>query len=423
MLLKNGRVIDPARGVDETLDVLIEDGRIARLEVNIAKSGDPTYDVAGLIVAPGFIDMHVHLREPGREDKETIESGGRAAAAGGFTSVACMANTQPVNDNQSVTDFIITQARARAPVNVYPVGAVSKGLAGEELSEIGDLVSRGAVAVSDDGEPVASGFLMRKALEYSRMFDIPVIVHEEDPSLANAGVMNEGYVSTLLGLKGLHAAAEEVMVFRDIRLAELTGGKLHIAHISTRGGVDLVRAAKARGVRLTAEATPHHFTLTEEAVKGYDTNSKMKPPLRGSEDREAVLQGLSDGTIDAVASDHAPHCPEEKDVEYDMAPFGIVGLETSVSLGLDRLVGSGLISLKRFVDLYSAGPARILGLKKGTLAPGSDADVTVFSAEKEIVVDPARFRSRSRNTPFGGWKLRGAPLMTIVGGKVVHSVL
>jgi dihydroorotase len=427
ILLKNGRVVDPARGVDETLDVLIEEGRISRLDVNIPKAkgdGETTYDLDGLIVAPGFIDMHVHLREPGREDKETIESGGRAAAAGGFTSVACMANTTPVNDNQSVTDFILTQARVKSPVNVFPIGAVSVGLKGEQLSEIGELVRRGAVAISDDGAPVASGFLMRKALEYSKMFGVPVISHAEDPSLANGGVMNEGYFSTLLGLKGLHSAAEEVMIFRDIRLAELTGGRLHIAHLSTAGGAELVRAAKARGVRVTAEAAPHHFTLTEEELRGYDTNMKMKPPLRRAEDRDAILQALKDGTIDAVASDHAPHCQEEKEVEYDLAPFGIVGLETSVSLGLDRLVGTGLLPLGRFVELYSTAPARILGLKgKGTLAPGSDADVTVVSARKEIVVDPARFRSRSRNTPFGGRKLRGAPLMTIVGGKIVHAAL
>jgi dihydroorotase len=335
-----------------------------------------------------------------------------------------MANTTPVNDNQSVTDFILTQARVKSPVNVFPIGAVSVGLKGEQLSEIGELVRRGAVAISDDGAPVASGFLMRKALEYSRMFGVPVISHAEDPSLANGGVMNEGYFSTLLGLKGLHAAAEEVMIFRDIRLAELTGGRLHIAHLSTAGGAELVRAAKARGVKVTAEAAPHHFTLTEEELTGYDTNMKMKPPLRRAEDRDAVLQALKDGTIDAVASDHAPHCQEEKEVEYDLAPFGIVGLETSVSLGLDRLVGTGLLPLGRFVELYSTAPARILGLKgKGTLAPGSDADVTVVSARKEIVVDPARFRSRSRNTPFGGRKLRGAPLMTIVGGKIVHAAL
>jgi len=424
ILLKNGRVIDPSRRVDETLDVLVEEGRISGLDVSIPRSAAETvYDLAGLVVAPGFVDMHVHLREPGREDKETIETGGQAAAAGGFTSVACMANTHPVNDDQSVTDFIISQARRASPVNVYPIGAITKGLKGQELSEFGDLRARGCVGVSDDGEPVASGFVMRKALEYARMFDMPVLSHPEDPTLCNGGVMNEGFMSTFLGLKGLHAAAEEAMIFRDIRLAEMTGGRLHVLHVSTAGAVQLVREAKARGVRVTCEATPHHFTLTDEAVKGYDANTKMKPPLRSSEDRDAILRGVEDGTIDAIASDHAPHCSEEKQVEYDVAPFGIVGLETSVSLGLDRLVARGVVSLSRFVDLYSAAPARILGLKKGTLAPGADADITVFSQEKEIVVDPSRFRSKSRNTPFGGMKLRGAPLMAIVGGKVVHSAL
>jgi dihydroorotase len=424
ILLKNGRVIDPARDLDDTLDLLIEEGRIKRLEVNIPKEGgESVYDLAGLIVAPGFIDMHVHLREPGREDKETIESGGKAAAAGGFTSVACMPNTAPVNDDQSVTDFILTQARQRSPVNVYPIGAISKGLKGEELSEIGSLVSRGCMGISDDGVPVSSGFLMRKALEYARMFDVPVITHAENLSLARKGVMNEGYVSTVLGLRGHHAVAEEEMVFRDIRLSEMAGGRLHVAHISTRGAVELVRAAKARGGKVTAEATPHHFTLTEEAVRGYDTNTKMRPPLRTAADREAVLEGLADGTIDAVATDHAPHCSEEKEVEYDLAPFGIIGLETSVSLGLDQLVASGRLPLKRFVELYSTAPARILKLGKGTLETGGSADVTIFSATKSVVVDPSRFRSKSRNTPFGGRKLRGAPLMTIVGGRVVHSAL
>jgi len=424
ILLKNGRVIDPSRDVDETLDVLIEDGRISGLDVNIpAKEGASVYDLAGFVVAPGFVDMHVHLREPGREDKETIKTGGLAAAAGGFTAVACMPNTTPVNDDQSVTDFIITEAAHSSPVSVYPVGAVSKGLKGQELSEIGSLVHRGCVAISDDGMPVQSGFLMRMALEYARRFGIPVISHAEDLPLAHEGVMNEGRVSTMLGLRGHHAAAEEVMVFRDIRLSELTGGRVHIAHISTKGSVELVRRAKDKGLAVTAEAAPHHFTLTDEAVVGYDTNTKMKPPLRTEEDRLAVVAGLADGTIDAVASDHAPHCSEEKEVEYDLALFGIVGLETSVALGLDALVAEGGIPLKRFVELYSTGPARVLKLDRGSLSPGGRADVTVFSPTKPLKVDPSRFRSKSRNTPFGGMNLRGSPLMTIVGGKVVHSAL
>jgi len=424
ILLKNGRVIDPAADIDDTRDVLIEDGKISGVDVNIpAKDGDSVYDLAGFAVAPGFVDMHVHLREPGREDKETIKTGGLAAAAGGFTAVACMPNTSPVNDDQSVTDFILTQAAHTSPVSVFPVGAVSKGLKGQELSEIGNLVERGCVAISDDGMPVQSGFLMRKALEYSRRFDIPVISHAEDLPLAQDGVMNEGRVSTMLGLRGHHAVAEEVMVFRDIRLSEMTGGRVHIAHISTRGAVDLVRQAKARGLAVTAEAAPHHFTLTEQAVVGYDTNTKMRPPLRTEDDRQAVIEGLADGTIDAVASDHAPHCSEEKDVEYDLALFGIVGLETSVALGLDTLVAEGGLSLKRFVELYSVGPARILRIERGSLAQGRRADVTVFSPAKPYRVDPAKFRSKSRNTPYGGMTLRGSALMTIVGGKVVHSTL
>ncbi len=422
ILLKNGRLIDPVRDVDEKLDVLIEDGKIARLERGLGGvEGAEAYDLTGAVVAPGFVDMHVHLREPGREDKETIKTGGEAAAAGGITAVACMPNTTPVNDDQSVTDFILAQARRHSPVKVHPIGAISKGLEGKELSEIGELVRSGCVAVSDDGRPVESGFLMRKALEYSKMFSIPVISHAEDLSLGNGGVMNEGYVSTLLGLKGHHAVAEEAMVFRDIRLAELTGGRVHIAHISTAGSVALVRAGKARGVAVTAEATPHHFTLTEDAVRDFDTNTKMKPPLRTEEDRLALIEGLKDGTIDAVATDHAPHCVEEKQVEYDTAAFGIVGLETSVSLGLDRLVGTGVISLKRFVELYSVGPARILGLGKRSVEVGAGADLTVFSETKSVTVDPSKFRSLSRNTPYSGMTLTGAPLMTIVAGRVVHS--
>ncbi len=424
ILLKNGRLIDPVRDIDEKLDVLIEDGKIARLGKGLEKPSDAqVYDLAGAIVAPGFIDMHVHLREPGREDKETIKTGGEAAAAGGFTAVACMPNTDPVNDDQSVTDFILAQARRHSPVKIHPIGAISKKLEGKELSEIGELVRSGCVAISDDGRPVESGFLMRKALEYSKMFGIPVISHAEDLSLGNGGVMNEGYISTLLGLKGHHAVAEEAMVYRDIRLAEATGGRIHIAHISTARSVQLVRDGKARGVNVTAEATPHHFTLTEEAVRDFDTNTKMKPPLRSEEDRQAILEGIKDGTIDAIATDHAPHCVEEKEVEYDSAAFGIVGLETSVSLGLDRLVNSGLISMKRFVELYSTGPARILGLGRRSVEAGAEADLTVFSETKSVVVDPSKFRSLSRNTPYGGMTLKGGPVMTIVGGGVVDYAL
>ena len=425
VLLKGGRVVDPVNGIDEARDLLIDrqaGGIIQRVERGIRpERGDEVIDCDGAIVAPGFIDMHVHLREPGREDKETIESGGQAAAAGGFTAVACMPNTQPVNDDQSVTEFITAQARRRSPVRVYPIGAITKGLKGEELSEIGELVRLGCVAVSDDGVPVSSGFIMRKALEYARMFSIPVINHAQDLSLANGGVMNEGYYSTRLGLRGMNPVAEETMVYRDIRLAELTGGRLHVPHISTARSVDLVRRARAAGISVTCEVTPHHFALTDEMVSGYDTNTKMNPPLRSEEDRSALIGGIVDGTIDAVASDHAPHCQEEKEVEYDLAPFGVVGLETSVALGLDRLVASGLIGLKRFVELYAVNPARILGVPGGSLTPGSPADVTVLSASRRTAVDPARFRSRSRNTPFGGATLKGAILLTLVGGRTVFS--
>jgi len=425
LILKGGRVVDPTGGVDDLRDVAIDresGGVIQRVERGVKPApGDEVIDCDGLVVAPGFVDMHVHLREPGREDKETIESGGQAAAAGGFTAVACMPNTQPVNDDQSVTEFITAQARRSAPVRVHPIGAITKGLKGEELSEIGELVRLGCVAISDDGLPVSSGFMMRKALEYSRMFGIPVINHAQDLSLAAGGVVNEGYYSTVLGLKGMSVVAEEVMVFRDILLAELTGGRLHVPHLSGARSLDLVRQARARGVDVTCEVTPHHFTLTDEAVCGYDTRTKMNPPLRSESDRAALIEGLKDGTIDAVASDHAPHCQEEKEVEYDIAPFGVVGLETSVALGLDRLVGPGHVDLKRFVQLYSCNPARILRLRGGTLAPGAPADITVFSTTRETIVRAETFRSRSRNTPFDGWKLKGAVVRTIVGGQVVFT--
>ena len=424
LLVKGGRVIDPANDIDDLLDLLIVDGVIR--QVGRGLKPEPAGEVLncdGMVVAPGFVDMHVHLREPGREDKETIETGGQAAAAGGFTSVACMPNTQPVNDDQSVTEFITAQARRKSPVRVYPIGAITKGLKGEELSEIGELVRLGCVAISDDGKPVVSGFMMRKALEYARMFDIPVINHAQDPSLSDGGVMNEGYYSTVLGMRGMSAAAEETMIYRDITLAELTKSRLHVPHISTARSVDLVRQARARGVDVTCEVTPHHFALTDAAVAGYDTSTKMNPPLRSEEDRVALLAGLRDGTIDAVASDHAPHCQEEKEVEYDLAPFGIVGLETSVSIGLDRLVASDGMTLKRFVELYSTAPARILRIPAGTLSIGAAGDVTVFSTSRETIVDPAGFRSRSRNTPFSGWKLKGAVTATVVAGRVVSTLL
>jgi dihydroorotase len=423
LLLKGGRVVDPATKTDGIADVLCEEGRISRVAHDIAPGDARVLALKGMVVAPGFVDMHCHLREPGQEWKETIESGTRAAAAGGFTAVACMPNTVPVNDERSVTEYIRARAKEKSSIRVYPIGAISKGLKGEELAEIGDLVAGGAVAVSDDGRPVVSGTLFRKALEYASMFGIPVIDHCEDLDLSDGGVLNEGIVSTVLGLKGWNHTAEEVMVFRDLTLARETGARVHIAHASTAGSVALVRDARARGAKATLEVTPHHFSLTEEACRDFDTHAKMNPPLRTEADRRAILEGIADGTVDAIATDHAPHHADEKSVEFARAPFGIVGLETAVSLALDRLVEGGVIGLARLVDLFSVGPSRILGLPGGTLAPGAPADITVLDPARRVVVDASRFRSKARNTPFDGWTLKGGPVATIVGGMVVHDVL
>jgi len=435
-LLRGGRVVDPASGRDGLFDILVTDGRIVSVRPAAARprpagakaavpKGTRVVDLAGRIVMPGLVDMHVHLRDPGQEHKETIDTGTRAAAAGGFTTVACMPNTEPRNDGLAVTEYIVGEAKRRGVVNVVAIGCVSKGGRGEELAEIGDMVRAGAVAVSDDGAPVATAFLMRMALEYTRIFDIPVIDHCEDRSLSQGGVMNEGPTSTALGLKGIPQAAESVAVARDLAIARLTGGRLHLAHLSTRASLDEVRRARADGVRVTCEATPHHLVLNEKAVaeSQYDPNTKMNPPLRGEDDRQALLEGLADGTIDAIASDHAPHHLDEKLQEFDDAPFGIVGLETSLPLAMDRLVRPGIIGLSRMVELMALNPARILGLKKGTLAVGADADITVVDPELEKTVDPASFQSRSRNTPFAGWRLRGWPVLTIVGGRAVHDLL
>lgn len=423
LLLKGGRVVDPSTETDEVLDVLVEGETIASVGPSIPANGARVVEVRGLVVAPGFVDMHVHLREPGQEWKETIETGSRAAAAGGFTAVACMPNTVPVNDDRSVTEFIRMRSREAARVRVYPIGAISKGQQGEELAEIGDLVAGGVVAVSDDGRPVVSATLFRKALEYASMFGIPVIDHCQDPDLSDDGVVNEGVISTLLGLKGWNRAAEEVMVYRDLLLAQETGGRLHVAHASTAGSVGIVRDARRRGLRATVEVTPHHFALTDEACRGYDTRTKMNPPLRTETDRRALLAALADGTVDAIATDHAPHHEDEKNVEFSRAPFGVVGLETAVSVALDRLVVAGVLGLSRLVELFSTGPSRILGLPGGTLGPGAPADITILDPGREVTVDPARFLSKSRNTPFEGWKLRGAPVATIVGGEFVHDLL
>ena len=421
LLLKNGRVVDPASGVDGVLDVLLEDGKITKVEPRIPARGAQVEDVEGLVVCPGFLDIHVHLREPGQEWKETVATGARAAAAGGFTGVACMPNTIPVNDSRSVTEYILAQAREHGGVQVYPIGCVTKGQRGEELAEMGDMFAAGARGFSDDGRCVSSSLLMRRALEYSRIFGVPVIDHCEDPVLVDGGVMNEGETATRLGLKGWPGVAEDVMVERDILLAEDTRGHVHIAHMSTRRAAASVRRAKKKGLRITCEVTPHHLVLNDEAVSDYDTNAKMNPPLRSEADRLALLEALADRTVDAIATDHAPHHGDEKSVEFSRAPFGIVGLETAVSLCLDRLVHGGVIDLARLVELLAVGPAAVLGLAKGSLRPGADADVTVLDLERGVKVDAARFFSKSANSPFLGWKLRGAPVATVVGGRIVHD--
>jgi dihydroorotase len=421
LLLRGGRVVDPAQGIDTTLDVLVAEGKVEEVGPRLSSRGAQALEMKGLVVCPGFIDVHTHLREPGREDKETIATGTRAAAAGGFTAVCAMPNTDPVNDNEGITRFMIDKARTEGAVRVYPIGATTRGSRGEELSEYGDLRQAGCVAVSDDGHPVASARVMRRALEYAKAFDLVVIEHSEEPTLSEKACMNEGAVSTQLGLRGVPAAGETIAVERNVLLAELAGGRLHVAHISTAAAVDAVRRGKARGVRVTAEATPHHLFLTDEAVRDsdYDTSTKMNPPLRAEADRAAVVAGLRDGTIDCIATDHAPHTVDDKKVEFDAAAFGIVGLETAVALCLDRLVGEQVIDLPHLVTLLSANPARVLSLPGGTLAPGSPADVTVLDLGRKRQVDPARFQSKGRNTPFGGWILRGWPVLTLVGGRVV----
>jgi dihydroorotase len=422
ILLKGGRVIDPSQGHDAIADVLIVDGKIAAVGPNLAApDGAEQMSVSGAVVAPGLIDVHVHLREPGREDAETVASGARAAAAGGFTAVCAMPNTDPVTDNQAAVGFIVKQAAAAGAARVYPIGAISVGQRGEQLAEFGEMVAAGAVAVSDDGHPVASSHLMRTALEYALSFGIPVAEHCEDPALAQNGVMHAGIVSTRLGLRGIPGAAEEIMVARNVLLAELTGGHVHLCHISTRRSVDLIRWGKEHGVNVTAEVTPHHFTLTHEACEGYDTNAKMNPPLRTAVDVEAVRAGLRDGVLDVIATDHAPHHYEAKEREFDDAPFGVVGLETALGLGLTRLVDGGYLSLTQLVERMSTEPARIFHLPGGSLRAGKDADVVVFDPEAAWVVEPEKFLSKSRNTPFGGGQLRGRVLLTLVGGKRVYA--
>lgn len=422
-LIKGGQVIDPANHVDADLDILIEDGRIAAVSKNLAgkkvAAGAEVIDASGKIAAPGLVDMHVHLRDPGRADEETVESGLHAAAKGGFTSVACMPNTDPVTDSASVVEYIKHQAADVGFGNVYPIGAITRGLAGERLSEMGDMVKAGAVAFSDDGRCVMNAQLMRRALEYSKIWDKPVISHAEEADLARGGQMHEGYWSTVLGLKGIPAAAEEVVVARDIILAELTGGRLHIAHLSTAGSLELVRRAKERGINVTCEVTPHHLILTDENLQGYDTNFKVNPPLRTRQDVEALRQGLKDGVIDAIASDHAPHARHEKEMEFDYAPFGLIGLETTLGLILTEIVDKGVVSLSEAIAKMSLNPSKILGIPKGSIGIGDIADLVIIDTNVILEVDPSRFESKSINTPYGGWRLKGVVSDIFCGGNPV----
>jgi dihydroorotase len=423
ILITGGRVVDPSRKMDETFDLLINKGLIEAAGKNLTAPEDAErIDAEGLVVTPGLIDMHVHLRDPGYEYKEDIYSGARAAAAGGFTAVAAMANTEPAGDDPSLISYVRERA-GKAAVRIYAVGALTKGLEGKELAELGRMKKAGAVAFSDDGRPVMNGMLMRNALSYASGIDALIIAHEEDLSLVAGGMMNEGQVSSVLGLRGIPGAAEEAMLSRDLILLKLTGARLHVAHVSTAASVEMLRRAKAEGLRVTAEVSPHHLMLTDRAVKnsGYSTSTKVNPPLRSEQDRQALWEGLIDGTIDAIASDHAPHHPDDKDVEYDFAPCGIAGLETTLSLMLDQFSSGRVkkLSLSLLVEKMSTSPARILGVSGGTLEPGSPADLTIFDLNRNHVVNPAAWYSKSRNTPFAGRRLTGAPVYTIVGGQVV----
>jgi dihydroorotase len=422
LLIRNGRVIDPANALDGWADVLILDGVVSQVGPGLAAPpGTPTVDAGGRVVAPGFLDVHVHLREPGHEYKETVATGTRAAAAGGFTGVACMANTDPVNDTRAVTDLICARARAEGVVRVYPIGAVTRGLRGTELAELGELAEAGCVGFSDDGRPVMNSALLRRALEYAQAFGKPIVSHAEDAHLTDGGVMHEGIVSTELGLRGVPAAAEEILVARDVALAEVTGQRIHIAHVSTAAAVRLLRDAKARGVPVTGEVTPHHLILTDDALRAYDPNAKMAPPLRPKRDVEACREALADGTLDAIATDHAPHAIADKEVELEQAANGIVGLETAVALCLTHLVQERVLDLPTLIARLTVGPARILDLPGGSFTLGAPGDVTILDLDREHTVDPRRFYSKGRNTLFGGWVCRGAPWKTVVGGRVVMA--
>jgi dihydroorotase len=422
-LFKGGRVIDPVNGIDGERDVLIDGDRIARVGRDLPVNGATVVEIAsGLVVCPGFIDMHVHLREPGQEHKETVATGTASAVAGGFTAVACMPNTAPVNDNANVTALILAKAAEAALARVYPIGAVSKGSKGELLADIAELKDAGCVAITDDGHPVSTALLLRRALEYAGMFGMPVIEHCEDQSLKGDGVAHEGFHASSLGLRGIPGAAEALGAERGILLSELTGSAFHVAHMSARSSLRAVRKGKEHGVRVTCEVAPHHFTLTDEALGTpipYDTNVKMNPPLREAADRDAMLAGIVDGTVDVIATDHAPHHYDEKNVEFDRAPFGIVGLETAVPLSIDRLVHAGLIRLPRLVELLSVNPARILRVPGGSLSEGAPADITIIAPELRVRVQASAMRSRSKNTPFDGWELRGGVAATVVGGRTL----
>ena len=419
IVIKNGRVIDPASGTDRVADVLIVDGRIAGVAPNLSSPKAEIYDATGMIVAPGFIDIHVHLREPGFEHAETIESGSRAAAAGGFTSICCMPNTKPVNDSPTVTSYVVERARRLAVVNVFPIGAITKGSAGEELAAIGAMQAAGAVAISDDGQPVMNSRVMRRAMEFARSYDLPVIDHCEDLNLSAGGDMHEGIKSVRWGLRGIPAASEDVMVARDLLLAQLTGARYHVAHISTRNAVAMVEHARRSGLPVTCEATPHHFALADEQMQPYDSNYKMKPPLRSCDHRRAVTDGIVAGTIGVIATDHAPHAGSEKMQEFERCPFGIIGLETAIALTLEELVAPGKIPLQRMVELFTTGPEAVMRLGRGTLAPGAPGDVTVFSTDVAWTYDLNQSHSRSRNSPFGGRTFRGGPMATVVNGEIV----
>ncbi len=422
MLIQGGRVVDPTQKLDGIRDLLLVDGKVEALAESVeGPEGCREVDAAGLVVTPGLIDVHVHLREPGQEHKETIATGSRAAVAGGFTAICSMPNTDPPIDDPAAVGFVVAQARAAGAARVYPMGAISKGMEGEALAEFGGLVEAGAVGVTDDGRPVMDGGLMRMAMEYAQAFDIPVVDHPEDLTLSRDGTMNEGLIASKLGLRGKPNLSEDIHIIRDVHLAELTGGRVHIQHVSTRHGVEAIRQGKARGVQVTGEASPHHLLLTDQAVDGYVSNAKMNPPLRSEEDRAAVVEGMKDGTLDVIATDHAPHHYDEKEAAFEDAPNGIVGLETSLGLIYGHMVGKGIIDLTTMVMRMSVAPARLFGLPGGTLAPGSPADITVFDPDAEWVVDPNLFRSKSRNTPFNGWTLKGRPRYTIVGGDVVFE--